>query len=231
MNLWRLTMTIGAALALSVAVWTFSSNSGREQQIKALEEKVDALAARLQSERELAARAESPRAAEPSALPGTKDAAVAERPLGAASEREKAERETAVAPPPANLTAQQMAAHFDEVFFTNPNRDPAWEKEAQTLAASKVRQALPQSSQLRSVECHLKMCRIETVHNDREAFKQFAQQMSRDASSRPWSGAGFATLMGDGKSSDGRITMVMYLAREGEELPIPAQASDLHAAP
>lgn len=241
MRTWRLVLAIGAVLALSVAIGSVVSSSGRAEQVDALREKVDSLATRLQSAQEeiKASRAAPPASrgpSEPGARSDARGAAAAAPAAAPVSERslgdgeERTEREAAARAPTAP-TPQEVVAHFEEAFFTSPNRDPAWAKEAQTAAVSKLREILPQSSQMRAVECHSTMCRIETVHDDVETYRQFAQRVVFDSASRPWNGAVFAGVLEDGKPSDERVTTVMYIAREGESLPMPPRVDEQRATP
>ncbi|MGK3984788.1 hypothetical protein WME99_17210 [Sorangium sp. So ce136] len=101
--------------------------------------------------------------------------------------------------------------------FARERRDPAWTVDAQRTAESRVAGAIPETSEVRSIECRASMCRIETTHQDLNQYQQFVHRAFMNPETHLWNGGFFATLLGE--PADGRVTTVAYLAREGEALP------------
>jgi hypothetical protein len=61
------------------------------------------------------------------------------------------------------------------------------------------------------------MCRIETAHQDLDQYQQFVRRALMDPETKLWNGGFFATLLAE--PTEGRVTTVAYLARDGEALP------------
>jgi hypothetical protein len=126
-------------------------------------------------------------------------------------------RDSAVTPPPSPVSTAQLRQRL-EAYFGDEPFDPAWARSAEQHAKDGVRAALPDPSQLRSVECRGSLCRIETEHGDSEQSLTFVQAAFMDPKRQVWNAA-FVTVRGE-DSTDDRIVTVTYLAREGVELPM-----------
>lgn len=115
------------------------------------------------------------------------------------------------------LEPAEMKSELDTV-FASERPDPAWTAEASRTVSSRVAAVLPESSALRNVDCHGSMCRIETSHTDFESYRRFVQGAFMTPGSRIWNAGFFASPpMPDER---GELTATVYLAREGEPLPV-----------
>ncbi|HEX3478473.1 MAG TPA: hypothetical protein VHT91_25805 [Kofleriaceae bacterium] len=100
--------------------------------------------------------------------------------------------------------------------FDRQADDPAWSAAARGMIETKLASAMPPASVLRSVECRETMCRIEMVYDDLAQYHAFVKRMTPDA--LPWNGTLFSTPLGN--LSDGPVTFVAFLSREGQPLPV-----------
>lgn len=115
--------------------------------------------------------------------------------------------------PPVEVVSERI----EERFGTEPP-DSAWARNAEHTAMGGVRAALPDHSQVRSVECRASMCRIETEHADMDRSQSFVRTAFMTPGRQVWNG-GFLSMRAE-DSADGKVVMVTYLAREGSELPM-----------
>jgi hypothetical protein len=104
-----------------------------------------------------------------------------------------------------------------ESSFTHEKPDPQWVAEAQSTAEAKLTGAMPETSQVRSIACRSSMCRLETVHEDVEHYQQFVQSAFFNPETKLWNGGFFSTPLS--APGDGKLVIVSYLARDGEDLP------------
>jgi hypothetical protein len=102
-------------------------------------------------------------------------------------------------------------------YFARERPDPVWAPDAQRTAEARIVGAIPKTSEVRSIECRASMCRIETVHQDLDHYQQYVHRAFMDPETHLWNGGFFATLLGE--PTEGRVTTVAYLARDGEALP------------
>jgi hypothetical protein len=72
------------------------------------------------------------------------------------------------------------------------------------------------SSSLRNIDCRSSICRVEVVHKDADASRQFTEKIFTDPDERPWNGPGIITP--PRSNPDGSLAVVMYLGREGTSL-------------
>jgi hypothetical protein len=114
-------------------------------------------------------------------------------------------------PDPAEVRAKIDAA------FTREGVDPRWATQAQVTAQTRLAAALPETSTLRSVECHSSMCRFETVHEDADHVQQFVLRAFMDPETQVWNGGFFSTAAVP-EEGIGKLVIVSYLARDEEEL-------------
>lgn len=63
------------------------------------------------------------------------------------------------------------------------------------------------------------MCRIETMHEDAEHYRQFVESAFSNPETKLWNAGFFTSSVTDPQS--GRLVVVSYLAHEGEGLPRP----------
>ncbi|WP_437978528.1 hypothetical protein WMF11_19395 [Sorangium sp. So ce295] len=124
-------------------------------------------------------------------------------------------------PAPAGPRPVDMAEVSERIqdVFAQQTTDTQWTASASEAAREKLSSALPERSSLRTVECRSSMCRFETEHDDMAQMQQFMQEAFMDPQKRPWNGGFFAMPVSD--PNTGKVMVVSYLAREGEELPMP----------
>jgi hypothetical protein len=60
------------------------------------------------------------------------------------------------------------------------------------------------------------MCRFETIHENLPAYQQFVQDAFLNPETKIWNGGFFTTELTD--PVDGKLMIVSYLARDGEDL-------------
>ncbi|WP_437534101.1 hypothetical protein WME79_08390 [Sorangium sp. So ce726] len=120
-------------------------------------------------------------------------------------------------PPRPTFEPAEMKSELDTV-FASERPDPAWTSEASRTVSSRVAAVLPESSALRDVDCHASMCRIETSHTDLESYRNFVQGAFMIPGTRIWNAGFFASP--PTPDARGELTATVYLAREGEPLPV-----------
>jgi hypothetical protein len=150
----------------------------------------------------LAPRAMLPVAAEPTPSP----------PVPRAAESERDDE-----PSHARRTEPSMIGARLEEHVAQERHDPAWSTDAQRTAGARLVGTIPETSELRSIECRASMCRIETVHQDIDHYQPFVYRAFMNQETHLWNGGFFATLLGD--PAKDKVTTVAYLARDGEALP------------
>ncbi|MCC6555188.1 MAG: hypothetical protein IT372_19660 [Polyangiaceae bacterium] len=133
---------------------------------------------------------------------------------GAAPGDEADGREAEVAPP---LTDEDMRTAIEDIFAADA-QDPIWSAEAQRRAQRGLTRALPEGSTALSVRCGGSMCRIETQHHSMDDYRRFVERAFLDSTTSLWNGGMFSSVV-DG-SDGGEVTVVSYLARDGQPLPV-----------
>lgn len=128
------------------------------------------------------------------------------------------EPEASLSPEPRAAGAEEVREHM-ETTFSQERPDPDWARSAQEAARRGIESTLPAASKLRAVECRDSMCRIETAHQDLESCQAFVQATFMDPGTHLWNGGFFATVVPDPRTDE--LTVVSYLARDGEQLPPP----------
>ncbi len=106
-----------------------------------------------------------------------------------------------------------------EAGFAGEAVDGTWAAAARRDLRDKVSALLPSTSSLADVDCRASMCRVELVHREAAGSQRFMQAAFFDPKDRVWSGPGFAIPAETG--SDGTVTVVLYLARDGASFPMP----------
>lgn len=116
------------------------------------------------------------------------------------------------APEPAEIRAE-----LDTVFASD-RPDPSWAADAGRTVGARVAAVLPEASAMREVDCHAHLCRIETTHSDLESYRRFVQGAFLDPETRVWNAGFFSSP--PVQDERGELVATMYLAREGEPLPL-----------
>lgn len=112
-----------------------------------------------------------------------------------------------------------------EMAFAGERLDPSWARDARRLVDTALSAHLPDGSRLTAVECRSSLCRVETTHESRNDAKEFTSKSLSDPASRPWNGS-FASGPTSVDALNGRVTQIVYLVREGHELPNLDSATD-----
>ena len=102
------------------------------------------------------------------------------------------------------------------VHFYGETVDSSWSRTARQAFQARLIDALPAGSKLGSVECKSSMCRAEIWHPDLEAHREFIRT-GFSSPTKPWQAATNVTL-GE-KPDSGKVTSIVFLAREGHEIP------------
>jgi hypothetical protein len=125
-------------------------------------------------------------------------------------------KEAAPAAPAKSITRAEIEAHIQSAFQQQTN-DPAWAPQAVKHLREGVAAILPDSSQVRSLDCRTSLCQLELTRMDEKQYQEVMAQATRNPSF--WSGGS----MGSKQESveDGKLDVVLYLAREGQPLPMP----------
>jgi hypothetical protein len=117
-------------------------------------------------------------------------------------------------------TAPEQRAVLEHAFGRDPV-DTAWASAATAAARSSLESHLDERSRVDSVECRRSLCMSRLTHLDEHAYRTFLQRASRH---ELWRGPVFiARASADGETP---VKMVVFLAREGIELPIATQMNE-----
>jgi hypothetical protein len=114
-------------------------------------------------------------------------------------------------------TREEMHAAIEDAFVADRD-DPAWSGEARGRAQDGLARTLPEGSTALSVRCGGSMCRIETRHRDMDHYRHFVDQALMEPATALWNGGFFSSVVGT--SADGEVTVVSFLARDGQPLPV-----------
>lgn len=138
--------------------------------------------------------------------------------LAPAAPKQAAEEPAPEADPPPTPPPMEVIEVRDrlEVSFAEQRADARWSGEARHTAETRLSTVLPETSKLQSLECRTSMCRIETVHEGLESYRQFVQGAFMNPETKLWNGGFFSTELA--APVDGKLVTVSYLAREGEDL-------------
>jgi hypothetical protein len=132
------------------------------------------------------------------------------------------------APPKrAETPIEQFAPVHDalEAVFVSESRDGAWGMQASRTADNALAGGLAPGSTVRPAECRSTLCRIESTHDGYASARRFVGRLAAPEG-RPWNGAFYAGPISQ-ESGTGAVTVIMYLAREGAEMPtIPDRGGD-----
>jgi hypothetical protein len=98
--------------------------------------------------------------------------------------------------------------------FLQQALDVSWARQAKSDLDTRLGHLLDKRSSVTSIECRASLCRVELTHQDERAYASFANAY---AHAQVWKGPGFFSKQGE--TGRGEWIMVMFLAREGNELP------------
>lgn len=115
-------------------------------------------------------------------------------------------------PPAASLTSDEIQTLMQSRFELE-SQDPTWSRGAAARITDQVARNITPNSRVVSVDCRRSLCRIESRHDDLDAYRRFATEALavHDGS---WNGTITSSLLGTGKERE--LTSVGYLVRPGE---------------
>jgi len=88
------------------------------------------------------------------------------------------------------------------------------------MLKTELPKALPAGSEIRTIECRVAFCRVETSHASEAAFQEFmTRAFARRSSSGLSTGPVFAGGVGEHAPGSPLVT-VAYVAERGAELPM-----------
>jgi hypothetical protein len=105
-----------------------------------------------------------------------------------------------------------------EAKFRAQPHDRDWSEQAMATATHALSADAPSGSRLGAVECRSDSCRIESSHDNLEAFKAFVHAALLNPKRKIWNGR-FSTQVID--ESPSGIRAVTFFTREDRELPAP----------
>jgi len=129
-----------------------------------------------------------------------------------------ADQAPASASPPKREISVAEARDYLQDTFSAEDADPKWSRAQATALSSALSESLPPHSQVVNSECRSSICRVETVHENVDTYREFIRAAFMSAKHPLDAGPGMTTLL---DSKDGRVRSVSYLARPGHELPRP----------
>ncbi len=115
------------------------------------------------------------------------------------------------------LTEAEIGAQLDDKFAAE-HVDPTWSQGATSAATRALAGALAKGTTLGKVECRTNLCKVESFHENADAFRQFAENAFMNHDRQLWNG-GIATMI-RAESTSG-VTAVSYIAKEGQGVPVP----------
>ena len=127
---------------------------------------------------------------------------------------------TPAAPEDPAERVDRYVANADRLLAAQP-RDASW-AEARALP-QRVAAILPPGSQLRAIECGTSLCRVETRHRTRDAYRAFLTGMSPEPKNGQdvlfWNGASMYVQIGESDDPQDEVLAVAYLTRSDTSLP------------
>jgi hypothetical protein len=116
---------------------------------------------------------------------------------------------------PADREGGEIRDRLEEAFVMDHGASE-WVGASKQEALQKLTHALPQGSRLRSFECHERVCRIESSHQNQASYRQFVGTAFMAPTTQLWNGGFYSAIE---TSRDGEIMSVTYLAQAGQNLP------------
>jgi hypothetical protein len=114
------------------------------------------------------------------------------------------------------MTPVLINGKMGAMFSKEPVNQRWAEERAQTLT-TRLQLALSTSSVLRNIECHSSMCRLETLHDNRTSFNRFMSSAFENFDTKLTTGGSVSMIQG--RTDDGKMDVITYIAAEGEPLP------------
>lgn len=199
-----------AAAMLLQGLRTAEPKGATVEEMKRVQEQLDALRTRVARAERTPQRAAS---AQASALP-------ADQPTTAAEPHDDEHRQFEREPEPVLNTAQYqqlLMTAIDEADVI----DLSWQREVEHHFQSGIPALLPASSRLRSVRCQGWLCRIEVSHAAAKDYESFTMEFLDRLSGKAGTDQ---TYTGVASKSDRELVAVSFVAKRGFALPTPADA-------
>lgn len=209
------TVLLGVALCVAMAVAYLDRRATRREvaDLRSELERVSQTA----SESALA----TPRlVAVPVAVPVARDVTPTSSPSNAAPQPPSAARLEPARPQrqPTRIESFAPIRRGLETVFQAERVDPAWAAGARSLAENGLAAHLPEGSRLTAIECKATVCRIESVHGGYQQASKFVRDAVSQPENRPWPGGLAAGTIAE-DAATGQVTMLIFLLREGVDLP------------
>ncbi len=103
-----------------------------------------------------------------------------------------------------------------EAAFVGELVDRSWASDAGRELRSRLRSQIANTSSLRDVDCRSSLCRVEMIHPNADTADEFIHKAFLSPEDRAWPGPGMT--LPPQENSDGTLTVVVYLGREGDSL-------------
>jgi hypothetical protein len=125
--------------------------------------------------------------------------------------------------PPGEASPQDAPSHEEQkeflaLSFSAQAPDVGWSRGAAAQVDELIRPLTDQDTRLVSTDCRATLCRVELTHTTEEAFRAFMTTAIYGEGMRGWKGPGGGGLLR--KDADGTVRTVVYLAKEGTDLPV-----------
>jgi cell division protein FtsB len=112
-------------------------------------------------------------------------------------------------------SVQRTMANLD-ASFESQVVDRNWAADAAATLREKASALLSQNSEIQSLECRSTMCKMESIQADVKQYQDFTLEFAKSRAFPQ------LYLTRTGETSDGRLVMTMYVAKEGTQLPYSA---------
>jgi hypothetical protein len=109
----------------------------------------------------------------------------------------------------------ELVAQLDSKFAAE-DVDPAWSHSAARQADEALASTIPAGSTLGRVECHASLCRVESFHTSRDAYRSFVDTSFVSRDTKLWNAASTSIIL---DASDAGVKAVSFIAREGKAIP------------
>jgi hypothetical protein len=124
---------------------------------------------------------------------------------------------------PERSSAAEAAPSLDDqkaylqASFSDQAPDADWSRTATKQLHEMFEPLASNDTSLRSVDCRSTLCRVELTHTTEAEYRSFMTTVMSGAM-RDWKGPGGGGMLGT--EPNGAVTTVLFLAREGAELPV-----------
>lgn len=124
--------------------------------------------------------------------------------------------------PVREITEAEYVAQLDGKFGSEV-QDPKWSQSAAREASRAITAVMPIGTKLGKVECRTSLCKVESFHENLNAFHSFADSALLGRERQLWNG-GVATMV---RSENGSgVTAITYIAKEGQGVPPPTDVDE-----